>query len=443
MHRKIGITLIGLAAMLIPIFVIFVGQNVNFHFLLFLVFILLIGMVPFGAFLIAYPAAPEKRKRIKLVYLLTSLSLVIPGILSRLELFTLPFTSIFIIVGIFWYCLAYAPLELSDKRLKWSPFAKNRTEILVLSSLDFLGLNLLAIYALIRFMHWPGGLIVLTIGISITLAGVLSWNFKFKREIVNRKKNEDTIKDQFDEIQASITYAKRIQLAILPPNKLIKENLQDSFILYRPKDIVAGDFYWMEPTVNGVLFAAADCTGHGVPGAMVSVICNAGLNRSVREFGLSETGAILDKTRELVLQEFEKSEEEVKDGMDIALCKIDGASLSYSGANNPLWIVRKGEVLETKADKQPIGKYDSAIPFTTHTLELEKGDTIYIFSDGFPDQFGGEKGKKYKSGNFKKFLVSIQDLSMDDQKNRLEQEFIRWRGELEQIDDVCVIGVRV
>lgn len=245
------------------------------------------------------------------------------------------------------------------------------------------------------------------------------------------------------EILDSIKYAKRIQSAILPPDQLIKDQLPNSFILYKPKDIVAGDFYWLEKTEKGVLFAAADCTGHGVPGAMVSVICNGGLNRSVREFGLNDPGQILDNTRELVIQEFEKSEEEVKDGMDIALCKIEATVLSYAGANNPLWVVRNGEVLETKANKQPIGKFDNPAPYTTHSMQLEKGDSIYLFSDGFVDQFGGEKGKKFKPSNLRKLLISIQNQSMEHQKTLLDEAFEDWRGTMEQIDDVCVVGVRV
>ena len=213
--------------------------------------------------------------------------------------------------------------------------------------------------------------------------------------------------------------------------------------MYKPKDIVAGDFYWLRPIENGVLFAAADCTGHGVPGALVSVTCNSALNRSVREYNLIEPGLILDKTRELVIEEFEKSEEEVRDGMDIALCKLEGTTLSYSGANIPLWIVRNGEILETKADKHPIGKYDSNDKYKTHCFELIKNDAIYIFSDGFVDQFGGKKEKKYKSMNFKKFILSLQDCSMDKQKELLNQEFLKWKGDLEQIDDVCIVGIKV
>jgi len=244
------------------------------------------------------------------------------------------------------------------------------------------------------------------------------------------------------EITDSINYAKRIQSAILPSDKVVKEYLTDSFILFKPKDIVAGDFYWMEQVGNNVLFAAADCTGHGVPGAMVSVICNNSLNRAVREYKLIDPGKILDKTRELILKEFEKSENEMKDGMDIALCSLNEGKLHYAGALNPLWLIRNGSLIETKANKQPIGKFDRPTPFTTHSIDLQKDDTIYIFSDGYVDQFGGDKGKKLKSKAFKDLLIGIQGKSMANQKEAVDTAFENWRGSLEQIDDVCIIGVR-
>lgn len=251
------------------------------------------------------------------------------------------------------------------------------------------------------------------------------------------------LEEKNKEITDSIKYAKRIQNAILPPTKLVKDYLEDSFIFYQPKDIVAGDFYWMEPTKEGVIFAAADCTGHGVPGAMVSVVCNNGLNRSVREFGLVDPADILDKTRDLVIQEFEKSEDEVKDGMDIALCNLKGNTLHYAGAHNPLWIIRKNELIEIKANKQPIGKFQAAEPFVGHQIELEPNDTFYVFSDGFADQFGGTNGKKFKTANFKKLLLSIQGEPMERQKELIHETFIKWKGSFEQLDDICVIGVRM
>jgi len=265
---------------------------------------------------------------------------------------------------------------------------------------------------------------------------------KQKNEVVYQK---EIVEEKNREITDSITYAQRIQSAILPPNKLIKEHLANSFILYKPKDIVAGDFYWLEVFEGKILFAVADCTGHGVPGAMVSVICNNGLNRSVREHQLNDPAKILDKTREIVIQEFEKSEEEVQDGMDIALCALKGNTLTYAGANNPLWIIRKNatEVEEIKADKQPIGKYGKPEPFTSNQVTVQPGDSIYLFSDGFVDQFGGEKGKKFKPANLRKLLLSVQDQSMEKQMELLDEAFETWRGDLEQIDDVCMIGVRV
>ena len=245
------------------------------------------------------------------------------------------------------------------------------------------------------------------------------------------------------EITDSIDYAKRIQSAILPPSRIVKEYLEDSFILYTPKDVVAGDFYWMRNENDKILFAAADCTGHGVPGAMVSVVCSMALNRAVREYGLTDPGEILDKTRSIVVREFEKSDEEVKDGMDIALCTLKGNKLQYAGAYNPLWIVRKGELLETKANRWPIGLTRDPKPYTTHSIDLEKGDVIYIFTDGFVDQFGGEKGKKLKVQGFKKLLLSMHDKPMQEQRAAINDAFFDWMGNLEQLDDVCLIGVRV
>lgn len=299
-----------------------------------------------------------------------------------------------------------------------------------------------------------GGLALL-----IIFAGFMYNRFRItqkQKNIIELQKSEaERQKGQIEaahrEITDSIQYAKRIQGAILPPEKMVKELLPRSFVLYKPKDVVAGDFYWLETITKAedetpmVLFAAADCTGHGVPGAMVSVICNNGLNRSVREYGLTDPGEILTRTREIVIQEFEKSEEDVQDGMDIALCTIQGRELNYSGANNPLWIIRKGAsaIEEIKADKQPIGKFSRQSDFRSHGVTLQEGDTIYVFSDGFVDQFGGDFGKKFKTMNMKRLLLSIQHQSMDDQGKELAKAFEEWKGEHEQIDDVCIIGVRV
>lgn len=263
---------------------------------------------------------------------------------------------------------------------------------------------------------------------------------KIKRLIGQQQK---LIEEQHKDILDSINYAKRIQNAILPNDEFWQKNLPQSFVLYIPKDVVAGDFYWMYKTTEAIYIAAADCTGHGVPGAMVSVVCNNCLNRSVREFGLRNVNEILDRTRELVISELSDSGEDVKDGMDISMLRIKDKSVQYSGAHNPLWILRNGteEIEEIKADKQPVGKFDKAIPFTAHNFSLETGDQLYLFSDGFSDQFGGEQNKKYKSKRLKKYLSEIRNLSITEQHEALHEEFQNWKGELEQLDDVCVIGI--
>jgi len=272
-------------------------------------------------------------------------------------------------------------------------------------------------------------------------------------------KHEIEVKSE--EILDSINYAKRIQDAILPPTSYWHEQLKSSFVLFLPKDIVAGEFYWMERVGDTVLFAAADCTGHGVPGAMVSVVCHNALNRAVREFGMTEPAKILDKVTDLVIETFEKSDEEVKDGMDISLCALhlDKMELEYAGAHNPMWLIREGNadfegleknidlegvsMYEIKGDKQPIGKFAYRQAFTNHLIELKKGDLIYLSSDGFPDQFGGPKGKKLKSKSFKKMLLNLKGMPLSDQKDFLESEFDKWMGDFEQLDDVCVIGFEI
>ncbi len=259
--------------------------------------------------------------------------------------------------------------------------------------------------------------------------------------IVEQQKH--LVEEHQKEIIDSITYAKRLQQAILPSNEELKKHLPESFLLYKPKDIVAGDFYWMEYLDETTYIAAADSTGHGVPGAMVSVVCSNAMNRAVKEFGLRETGKILDKTRELVLETFAKSGEEIKDGMDISLLAINGKHISWSGANNQLWYISNNELIEITADKQPIGKTDNPKPFTTHHIEFNKGDTFYLMTDGYPDQFGGPKGKKFKYKQLEEFLLSVDQFSLTKQKEQLNSKFEEWKGDLEQVDDVCVIGFRI
>ena len=317
----------------------------------------------------------------------------------------------------------------------------------------------------VQFQSHNGPLLIISFSIFVVIYIIL-FAFAANRFVlqiikIKRKvaKQQELIEQQHNDIIDSINYAKRIQTAILPSDEFWKMNLPDSFVFYLPKDVVAGDFYWMRTNEDTVYFAAADCTGHGVPGAMVSVVCNNGLNRSIREFDIDTPGLILDKVRELVVEELSASNKEVKDGMDIALCSLkmrneneasthsQGSThtLKYAGAHNPLWIIRNGasQVEEIKANKEPIGQFEGGKSFTSHEVDLNKGDQIYIFSDGFADQFGGEDNKKYKSKRFKQFLLSNSHLTMSEQKEALHREFLSWKGEMEQLDDICVIGVRI
>jgi tetratricopeptide (TPR) repeat protein len=284
-----------------------------------------------------------------------------------------------------------------------------------------------------------------------------------QNELIERQKA--IVEEKNKEVLDSIIYAKRLQDAILPPLNIIKTYLPDSFVMYKPKDIVAGDFYWMwsettsrhsssgEMPEQIILIAACDCTGHGVPGALVSVVCSNALNRTVKEFKITEPGKILDKVRELVLETFshrdpfgDKSESEVKDGMDISLVAISQKQLaiSWAGAYNPLWIIPAGEgIIEVEPDKQPIGKTDNPKQFSTHKLSLKKGDILYLFTDGYADQFGGPKGKKFKYKQLQEKLLAISNRPMVEQKKELETEFDKWKGSLEQVDDVLIIGIRV
>jgi len=258
-------------------------------------------------------------------------------------------------------------------------------------------------------------------------------------------RQKEIIEEKNKGITDSINYAKRIQSAILPPDGIIKLYLKNSFVYYQPKDIVAGDFYWMEIIGDNVIIAVADCTGHGVPGAMVSVVCNNALNNAVREFKETEPAAILDKVNAIVTEQFATGEQEISDGMDIALVSLNTKTgqASFAGANNPLYHVSDGELHQIKGDKQPIGSFTQAKSFTGHSITLKEGDSIYLSTDGYPDQFGGTKGKKLMYKTFRQLLLDNSNKPMEDQRNNISQYFEEWRGELEQVDDVCVMGIRV
>ncbi len=262
------------------------------------------------------------------------------------------------------------------------------------------------------------------------------------------KRQRDQIFQQKKEITDSIHYASRIQQAVLSSPKIFEKFNIQYFILYKPRDIVSGDFYWINEKDDRLFVAAADCTGHGVPGAFMSMLGMALLNEIISKYDITNASQILDELRTLVIKSLHQSGsvEETKDGMDMALCVFDQklSEVHFAGAFNPLYLVRGNDIIEGPADRMPVGFHDKlATPFTNTTIPLQRGDALYIFSDGYVDQFGGENGKKFMAKRFKQLLIDIHQKGMEEQKDILDKTITDWRGELDQVDDILVIGMRV
>ena len=310
----------------------------------------------------------------------------------------------------------------------------------------------------IKFRYIMGALFlgfVIAIAASVTarkISRVYEKQIEQKNEKITVQRDQIASKNQ--EITDSINYAEKIQTAVLPSKKLLNEIITDHFIIYRPKDIVSGDFYWFTQTDKYFIIAAADCTGHGVPGAFMSMLGITLLNEIVNNRNIVEAKEILNELREAVKKSLrqEGNYNEQKDGMDIALCVLNNKeqTLQYAGANNPLYIIRKNseskehELLEYKADRMPIGIFPKDhLSFNNNDIKLEEDDRIYMFSDGFADQFGGEKGNKFKSKNLKNLILSVQDKSMEEQKKWMENSLDEWQGNYNQVDDILLIGIKI
>jgi serine phosphatase RsbU (regulator of sigma subunit) len=283
-------------------------------------------------------------------------------------------------------------------------------------------------------------------------------------KIINRQKTvielqKTVLEKRNKDVTDSIMYAKRIQEALLKEQEYVTSHLPDHFVYFRPKDIVSGDFYWSHEKQLAAddgesriwYLAAADCTGHGVPGAMMSMLGVSFLNEICTDEKAHSPAEILDNLRDRIVNELSSPTHDVKDGMDISLVKLDlrSGEAEWAGANNPLWIIRMDQGIpsfeELKGDKQPIGAHHQAKPFLAHKLRLNPGDTCYLFTDGYADQFGGDKGgagKKFLYRRLKEMFLEMSHLPMQEQKKMLDKRFDEWRGRLEQVDDVCVIGFR-
>lgn len=297
--------------------------------------------------------------------------------------------------------------------------------------------------------------LIAVIALGLLGFGIYTFIIYRRKKKVNQELNEqkNIIELKNSEIQDSLNYASKLQAAILPSLQELQDCFSDHFVLYQPKETVAGDFYWQFDSETHLYFAVADCTGHGVPGAMVSMVCSGALTRAVKEFNHSDPARILDQSRDLVIEAFNSQKgvyDSVSDGMDISLIALEKQTgkLIWAGANNPLWLINKEgtELREWKGDKQPIGRFQNQKPFTSNEIEYQKGDRIYLSSDGYADQFGGDltgMGKKLKVKNFKRKLVEIQSQNLAAQKRELEGFIKKWMGDLEQLDDICVVGIEL
>jgi len=277
-------------------------------------------------------------------------------------------------------------------------------------------------------------------------------NLDLKEQKEEIQSQNELLNERDEETKDSLNYAVKIQAALLPPEQYCHEILNDVFILFKPRDIVSGDFYWIKHVNQYVILAAADCTGHGVPGAFMSILGMSFLNEIVQRREITQANQVLNELRKQIRNSLRQhgQPEESKDGIDMALCVIDEKkrTLQYSGANNPMYLIRNNdgtpELTEYKPDRMPLGYYQGKFkPFTNKDIQLEFGDVIYLFSDGFVDQKGGTDGKKFLSKNFKELLEAIHEEPMQDQKRIMDKTITKWMGNYPQVDDVLVIGVRV
>lgn len=404
-----------------------------------------------GISLIYLNAGDSKRKRAVRVLSYCCGTLFVFGVTSKLLRY--PGASIELLLSLLFFSFSALPLIVKNRYEKRKDLLSQK--LIFMSVLDLLSSILIVYSILARMFHWSNAQFPFILGCLGLVISLLNWNRSFRKEVVLRKAAENQLKSAFiqleeknKEILDSITYAQRIQRALLASESLLKRNLGDCFFLFQPKAIVSGDFYWATNAHGKFYLIVADSTGHGVPGAFMSLLNISFLNEAINEKGLQKTNEILQHVRSSLIHHLsiEGSDEGGNDGMDCILLCFDFKTnqLEFSCANNPLILVRDASLLEFEPDKLPVGKsVKSSTAFRLQQTELKPGDMIYLFTDGMADQFGGLKGKKLKFKQLCQHLLDHHHLPTALQKQELETLFNNWKGNLEQVDDVLIAGIKI
>jgi serine phosphatase RsbU (regulator of sigma subunit) len=419
--------------------------------------VLLFGLVSvfLGTSFLFFDLPYEKRKKRAKVLLIIALSISAFIYLWAHFRIGLPGIDIVAVCSACFISFTYLPLLTKNRIDKWKQYTRKKWHAYFLSLGDLISISGLILGYLFRKMHWPGATAMMLLGAIILVVCLIGWNRLFSKEIILRKQAEGKLRDSLNEVEEknkeitdSIYYAQRIQHALLASDGMLKKNIPEHFVLFKPKDIVSGDFYWACEAHGKFYFVIADSTGHGVPGAFMSLLNISFLNEAINEKGIQKPNDILAHVRSRLISSLaiEGSSEGGNDGMDCILMVLDKnkTKLEVSCAHNPLLILHTNELQEIAADKIPVGKsLKNETPFTLHTIDLKKGDTLYAFTDGFADQFGGPNGKKLKYKQLCQTLLSNKDLPLHKQKEDLLSLFTTWKGSLEQVDDVLIAGIRI
>ena len=398
-----------------------------------------------GTSLIWQSKSFEKKKKIR-KYMLILLFLLI--VLSIISFYTKIYFYWFYIITVLYFSFGITPLNASIRIIKWNDYVESKLALKLLSYADYLGIMFLTIGYTWKTMHWPLANQIIIAGLILLIFAAISWNRIFRKQIDLRIVVEKELKIKNKEIMDSINYAKRIQSSFLASEELLNQNLENYFIYFNPKEAVSGDFYWAKELDDGnFAISCADSTGHGVPGAIMSILNISSIEKAI-ENKAAKPSDIFNHARLSIIEQLKKdgSVEGGQDGMDATLMIFNPSKtkLLYVAAKNPIWVIRNDELINLGSEKMPVGKHKlDQVPFKGGEFDIQKGDKIYTMTDGFQDQFGGEKGKKFKVKPIKELLLNNNNLSMPEMHQLISNAFKDWKGDLEQVDDVCIIGISI